>query len=171
MKRSAVGSSVIAALVVLACAQASQARGNDYVITDGQGEGVQIKHGFFGKKSVVVKDRMGDGFATKKGWFGTKETEANVLGNSFHKKKGLLGGSTIEGHTILGDTVSTKKGIFGRSTTTIDASGVSNLIRGLLKDDMPKPSRASGLSSRPDASIDGRANIDPLDQDVMKDPQ
>jgi hypothetical protein len=165
MKRSAVGSSVIAALVVLACcSQPSTARGNDLIITDGQGEGVQIKHGWFGKKQVLVKDRLGNGYASKRGWFGTSESEANVMGNTFRKKKGLLGGSQIEGSTILGDRISTKKGIFGRSTTTIDASGVSRLIKGLLNDDKPVP--PAGISSRPDIK-----STDPLDQDVLQDPQ
>jgi hypothetical protein len=167
MKRAAFGSSVIAALVVLACAQSSQARGNDFIITDGQGEGVQVKHGFFGKKTVVVKDRLGNGYATKKGWFGTKETEANIMGNTFHKKKGLLGGSQIEGSSILGDRITTKKGIFGRSTTTIDASGVTRLIKGLLDENKstatPSP---TGISARPDVK-----SADPLDQDVLQDPQ
>src|SRR5947207_601414 len=120
MKRSVIGSSVIAAIVVLACGQTSSARGNDWTLTTGMGDGVQVKHGWFGRKSVVVKDRLGDGYATKKGLFGTTQSEANVLGNTFTKKKGLLGGSDIEGHTIFGDTITTKKGIFGRRTTTID---------------------------------------------------
>ena len=105
------------------------ARGNDWTITDGMGEELQVKNGFFGKKKAVVKDRMGNGFKKETGIFGGSTTEASVLGNGFKKKKGIFGGSEIAGSTIFGDSVQTKKGIFGRRSTTVDLSGSSKLIQ------------------------------------------
>jgi hypothetical protein len=120
------------ALVVTAVAAApALARGNNLVIQDGQGEQVTIKNGFFGRKTTVVKDRLGNGYASSTGLFGTKETQGSVLGNTFERKKGLFGGSTVAGSTIFGDKVTTKKGIFGRRTTTVDVSGTSNVLKSL----------------------------------------
>jgi hypothetical protein len=107
------------------------ARKNDLIIKDGQGEELQMKHGFFGRGTTVVKDRLGDGYATHTGLFGTKQQQVGVLGNTFERKKGLLGGSSINGSTIFGDKVQTKKGIFGRRTTTVDVSGTSNVLKTL----------------------------------------
>jgi hypothetical protein len=111
--------------------QTALARGNDVVITDGQGEQVTMKHGFFGRGTTVVKDRFGDGFGQKKGLLGTNQTEFNVLGNGFTSKKGIFGGSDIKGGTIFGDRIETKKGIFGRRTTYVNAGGTAGLIRNL----------------------------------------
>lgn len=108
------------------------ARGNDFAVTDGMGEEIQIKNGLFGKKSKLVKDRLGNGFKQEKGIFGTTTTQASVLGNGFKKKNGILGGSDISGSTIFGDTIQTKKGIFGRRKTTVDLSGSSRLIQSFL---------------------------------------
>ncbi len=113
------------------------ARGNDWTITDGMGEEIQVRNGFFGKKSAVVKDRLGNGFKKEKGIFGGTTTEASILGNGFKKKKGILGGSDISGSTIFGDTVQTKKGIFGRRTTTVDLSGSSKLIQSFFGPKQP----------------------------------
>ena len=113
------------------------ARGNDWTITDGMGEEIKVRNGFFGKKSAVVKDRLGNGFKKEKGIFGGTTTEASILGNGFKKKKGILGGSDISGSTIFGDTVQTKKGIFGRRTTTVDLSGSSKLIQSFFGPKQP----------------------------------
>ena len=123
---------VVAGFVILSFANCAFASGNDLTIKDGFGEEVVIKNGLFGTKQHVVKDRLGDKFVQKKSVFGSKDTEVNVLGNSFKKKKGLFGSSEIEGTSILGDKVTTKKGWFGRRTTTVDVSGVSSVIRDLF---------------------------------------
>jgi hypothetical protein len=122
---------LLALVLAVSTVAPSLARGNDFIIKDGFGEEVQVRNGFFGRKTKVVKDRLGNGYASKSGLFGTKEQDVNVLGNSFQRKKGILGGSDISGSTIFGDKVQTKKGIFGRRTTTIDASGISSVARGL----------------------------------------
>lgn len=125
-------------LTVLTCLLASQfapalARGNDLTIKSGFGEELTIENGFFGRKKRKVKDRMGNSVEHDTGLFGTKQTSVNALGNSFSRKKGLFGGSQIEGSTILGDKVTTKKGLFGRRKTTVDLSGVSGAIQGLVR--------------------------------------
>ncbi len=122
---------LMACMIVASTIGPALARGNDLIIKDGFGEEIQVKRGFFGRDTKIVKDRMGNGFATKKGLFGSKEQDVNVLGNSFSRKKGLLGGSQVQGSTIFGDRVTTKKGIFGRRTTTVDASGVSSVVKNL----------------------------------------
>lgn len=136
-------------LVSLIFAAPSFARGNDFVITDGMGEEIQIRNGLFGKKTKVVKDRLGNGFKQETGIFGGKTTEASILGNEFKKKKGLLGGSDISASTIFGDNVKTKKGIFGRRTTTVDLSGSSKLIQSFFG---PR----KGVAAAPQGSIDSQ---------------
>jgi hypothetical protein len=122
----------LAAFVVITSAVPSYARGNDLTVTDGMGEGMQVKNGFFGRKDVLVKDRLGDGYRKKKGFFGSKEEDANILGNQFQAKKGWFGSSTVKGHDILGDSITTRKGFFGRRTTSVDVSGAASAIQGLL---------------------------------------
>lgn len=143
------------------------ARGNDVVIKNGFGEEVQIKNGFFGRKTTIVKDRLGDGYSTKKGLFGTKEQQVNVLGNSFSRKKGLLGGSDVKGSSIFGDKVETKRGIFGRRTTTIDASGVSSVVKNLWDKNkgslMGTQQVAAPVDRRGDASMNSSNDLDGAD--------
>jgi hypothetical protein len=126
-----INGALLALIMTATVAAPAMARKNDLIIKDGQGEEVQIKHGFFGRGTTVVKDRMGNGYATHTGFFGTKDQQIGVLGNTFERKKGLLGGSTINGSTIFGDKVQTRKGIFGRRTTTVDVSGTSNVLKTL----------------------------------------
>jgi hypothetical protein len=178
MNRISLAAAMIAGFLFFQCGQPSLARGNDLTIKDGFGEEIVIKNGLFGGQQRVVKDRLGNHYASKKGWFGSKETSVNVMGNEFKKKKGWFGGSDIEGHSMLGDTVSTKKGIFGRRTTTVDVSGISGLIRGLLNEDkIPGTSAAAGAAS-PGLGVSGNLDVvtpapssaDPLDRDVLADP-
>jgi hypothetical protein len=129
---------IVATMIAAATIAPAFARGNDIVIKDGFGENVVIKHGFFGHDTKIIKDRLGDGYAEKKGWFGTKEQDVNVLGNSFQRHKGLLGGTDIKGSTIFGDKIETKKGIFGRRTTCIDVSGGANALRTLWNQNKSK---------------------------------
>lgn len=105
------------------------ARGNDFTITDGQGEEIQVKNPLFGKKVKVIKDRMGNGYAQEKGLLGSKDTELKLLGNKMQHHKGLLGNSELSGSTIFGDKIVSKKGIFGRRKTTVDVSGTAGLIK------------------------------------------
>lgn len=128
-----------AALICLSSVQSAQARGNDWTITDGMGEQVKVKHGFFGHTDKTVQDRLGDGMRVKKGFFGSKETDVNLLGNQFQKKKGWFGSSDLKGRDILGDSVTTKKGIFGRRTTTVNVGGAASVIQGLFADKKPRP--------------------------------
>lgn len=130
----------LALSVVLSAAmcKAVQARGNDVVITDGQGEQVTIKHGFFGRNTKIVKDRFGDGIGTKSGLLGTRDKEVNILGNGFTSHTGILGATTVRGSDILGDKIQTKRGIFGRKTTYVDASGTANALRTLWNENKPK---------------------------------
>jgi hypothetical protein len=149
------------------------ARGNDFVIKDGFGEEIQIRNGFFGRKTKVVKDRLGNGYSSKTGLFGTREQDVNILGNTVKRKKGLFGGSDIQGSTIFGDKVTTKKGIFGRRTTTIDASGISSVARNLWtknKDSiLGKPSTAqpnstnNSYGSQMDSDVSSQGSAMPAD--------
>lgn len=126
-----VNGALLALIMTATIAAPALARKNDLIIKDGQGEEIQIKHGFFGRGQTVVKDRLGNGYASKTGFFGTKEQQVGVLGNTFERKKGLFGGTSVNGSTIFGDKVQTKKGIFGRRTTTVDVSGTSNVLKSL----------------------------------------
>lgn len=141
----------IALFLAVSSASLAEARGNDLTIKNGSGEEIEIKHGWFGRKHKVVKDRLGDKIEHKNGLFGSKETNVNVLGNTFRRKKGWFGGTNIEGTTVFGDKVTTKKGIFGRRKTTVDASGISSVINNLFADKSP----ASPLSmSKPGLPTD-----------------
>lgn len=161
MIRKNINGVILATIVLAAVAAPVLARGNDLVVKDGFGDQVGVKHGFFGHKTVVVKDRLGDGYGTKSGFFGTKETDVNVLGNSYKRQRGWFGGSTVSGSTILGDKVSTKKGIFGRRTTTIDASGTSSVLQGLWQKNKSKI-----LGTNPSTgnlgTVDGKPNSEML---------
>ena len=116
------------------------ARGNDWTIKTGQGEEVTVKNGWFGKKTRVAKDRFGDKIEKNTGILGNQSSEVNLLGNSYRKEKGFLGGSEVEARTMLGDSIKTEKGIFGRRKTTIDASGVTGLVSAFIGAKMKKPS-------------------------------
>lgn len=123
---------LLPALIPLIAAASVQARGNDFTISDGQGEMLQVKNPLFGKKLRVVKDRLGDGFAQQQGLLGSRDSEYSVLGNKLAHHKGILGNTEISGNTIFGDKFVTKRGIFGRRTTAIDISGSSKLIKSLI---------------------------------------
>ena len=71
-------------------------------VTTGAGDGLSIKHGWFGTRDVKVKDRLGDQFERKKGLF-SRKTEANLLGNQVETKKGLLSGTTVNASDMFGD--------------------------------------------------------------------
>jgi len=146
--------------------QPGLARSQDLVITDGKGEQISIKNGWFGRKQVKVEDRLGNKFENKKGWFGSKDQEVNLLGNQIKRKKGWFGGSSIEGNSILGDKISTKKTLLGRRQTTVDVSGVSSAIEQLF-------GKSPTTNYFPDAVKPAPlpSNTDPLEQDVLQDPQ
>ncbi len=129
----AIGTSAVAALVCLSWGAAALAWGNNFKVTDGYGDQINIGHKWgFGPAQVSVQDRFGDGFARKKGFFGTRETDVNVLGNQLQRKKGWFGTSSIQGHSILGDTITTKKGILGYRTTYVNVHGVSTALKELF---------------------------------------
>jgi len=97
-----------------------------FTIDSGSGDQVEVKHGLFGRKTVV-KDRLGDGFASSHSILGTKSTEASVLGNGVRYHKGLLGFSSASAHTMLGDSITTHKGLFTRNTN-VNVSGINSLL-------------------------------------------
>jgi len=132
----------LAVLIFISLAHSVLARGNDWTITDGSGEQIQVKNGFFGHTDKVVEDRLGDGFRQKKGFFGSKETDVSLLGNQFQAKKGWFGSSDVKGHDILGDSIKTRKGFFGRRTTTVDVSGAANVLGALISSSGRKPNPA-----------------------------
>jgi hypothetical protein len=122
---------MLALLLAAVTTAPALARGNDLVIKDGMGEQIEIRNGFFGRKTTVVKDRLGNGYSTKTGLFGSKDTNVSVMGNNLTRKKGIFGSTEVQGNTIFGDKVTTKKGLFGRRTTEVDVSGTSNVLKGL----------------------------------------
>jgi hypothetical protein len=144
-------------------------RGNDFAITDGAGEQLQIKHSLFGRNKTVVKDRLGDGFATQTGFFGTKTSEVGILGNRLQSHKGLLGNSETDASTLLGDRLVTKKGIFGRRKTAVDLSGTTHLVQSFFnkpKFPLPSPMGSQSMTpqmvpaaapSGPDVNVNGEA--------------
>lgn len=132
MKLSFVFSLILASLIPFTLSSSVYARGNDFAISDGQGEMLQVKNPLFGKKVRVVKDRLGDGFAQRQGILGGSDSEYSVLGNKVQKHKGILGNSEMSGSTIFGDRIVSRKGIFGRRKTAVDISGSSNLIKSLI---------------------------------------
>lgn len=162
------------AIALLAGWQPGWAMPSNMTITDGQGEGVQVKHGFFGHKSTKVQDRLGDGFIQKNGWFGTKETGASILGNEFKSKKGLFGVKDVEGHDMLGDSITTKKGLLGFRTTRVNLNGASKFLDDMLGN--KKGYSAAGATGfqpvNPSAAnVPGPSpSANPLDRDVLTNP-
>lgn len=116
-----------------------QAAPHDIRITDGQGEELAIKNGWFGQKTKVVKDRFGNKFESKSGLFGRSQTNLALPGLEVKRRKGLFGGSRIEGSTMFGDKVATGRGWFGRRKTTVDVSGSANMIKSLISNRSQNP--------------------------------
>lgn len=139
------------------------------VIKDGFGEELSINDRWFGRRDTVIKDRLGNKLVRKKGWLGSHQTEVNLLGNQFKKKKGWFGRSDIEASTILGDKITTKRGLFGNRTTTVDVSGVASAMRTLFAKQEAKPAgnnQDSGLDTSLPAELDGS----PADQQRVPRP-
>ncbi len=132
MKRRLLLSLLLVSMLPLTLSLNAYARGNDFAISDGQGEMLQIKNPLFGRKVRVVKDRLGDGFAQQKGILGGADAEYSVLGNRVQRHKGILGNTETSANTIFGDKFVSKKGIFGRRKTAIDISGSSGFIKSLM---------------------------------------
>ncbi len=117
------------------------AKWGTFSMTDEHDDQVTVKHGLFGKKTIV-KDRYGNGFKHSKSIFGlTKDTQVGVLGNEMHVHKGLFGFGKTEGHDIFGDTVTSKKNLLYRNTN-IDLSGVDDFLskKFAAKPALPQPS-------------------------------
>jgi hypothetical protein len=111
-----------------------------FTITDGNGDGVQVKHYLFGQKSLVMQDQNGDEVVHKQGLLGiNRETGVNVLGNGTTVKHGLLRGTSVEGQDMLGDSWKSKKMFMGLGPriTTVNAKGVSDLLGGFMHGQMP----------------------------------
>lgn len=129
---------ILAAMGLLGSGLAATAHdhdmGGNWNIRTGFGDEIVVHHGLFGTKETLVKDRLGDGYIKKHGWFGTKETGVNLLGNSYDKEKGLLGGTQVEASSIFGDRIESKKSFLGlgRRQTNVDLSGVGSLVQGLV---------------------------------------
>ncbi len=101
---------------------------DNWSITDGMGEELEVKHSLFGKKVKSAKDRYGNSFKSEDGLLSSGRTSLTLLGNRLEKKNGLLSGSKLEASTIFGDKVKSKKGLFGRRKTELDLSGSAALI-------------------------------------------
>jgi hypothetical protein len=103
-----------------------------FTMTDGSGDQVVVKHGLFGRKTVVT-DRFGNGVETSRSIFGlTKDTKVGVLGNEVHSHKGLFGFSKTESQSMLGDTVTSNKNpLYGN--TNINLKGVDGLLSGYMQ--------------------------------------
>ncbi len=120
--------STIALLSIwLICPLPSFAGWGKTTVTDNNGEEVTVKHGLFGKKTIV-KDRWGDGVEHNRSIFGlSKDTKVSALGNDVHVHKGLFGFSKVEGQDMLGDKWSSSKNpLFGN--TKVDLSGVNRIV-------------------------------------------
>ena len=117
----------MAVLITLAPTLPVFAKWGKVTVTDSSGEEVVVKHGLFGKKTLV-KDRFGDGFQNKKSIFGlTKDTQVSALGNDVHVHKGLFGFGKTEGKDMFGDKISSNKNPFYRNTN-IDLSGANKMF-------------------------------------------
>lgn len=109
-------------------------------VSDGSGDGVQVKHYLLGQKSLVMQDQNGDQIEHKEGLFGiNRETGVDVLGNGTTVKHGLLRGTSVEGHDMLGDSWKSKKTFMGLGprVTTVNAKGVHDMLDGLMHGQMP----------------------------------
>jgi hypothetical protein len=109
-------------------------------VTDGNGDGVQVKHYLLGQKSLVMQDSNGDQVEHKEGLFGiNRETGVNVLGNGTTVKHGLLRGTSVEGQDMLGDSWKSKKMFMGLGprVTTVNAKGVSDMLNGFMHGQIP----------------------------------
>ena len=105
-------------------------------MTDGSGDGVKYKHSLLGQRSLEAEDKLGDSYMRKRGLMGVnRETEASVLGNGFDVKHGLVSGRSIKAGDIFGDSIKSKKTFFGLGprNTTIDLHGMSNIMQGVMQ--------------------------------------
>lgn len=132
-----------------------------FTITDNNGEEVVVKHGLFGKKTVV-EDRWGDGFAHSRSIFGlTKDTKVSALGNDVHVHKGLFGFGKTEGQDMLGDTFTSHKNLLYRNTN-VNLSGVNGLMSKFFG---PKQVPPAGMPPNATPQVPN-ANVIPPNSDV-----
>jgi hypothetical protein len=133
-----------------------------FTLTDNNGEQVVVKHGLFGKKTIV-KDRFGDGFEHNKSIFGlTKDTKVSALGNDVHVHKGLFGFGKTEGQDMLGDTVTSNKNLLFRNTN-VNLSGVNGLVDKYFgPKNINNPPLDPGLAKRlPNEALPGNIPLNP----------
>lgn len=137
-------------------------------VTDGAGDGVQVKHYLLGQRSLVMQDANGDEVVHKQGLFGiNRETGVNVLGNGTTVKHGLLRGTSVEGQDMLGDSWKSKKMFMGLGPriTTVNAKGVSDLLGGLMHGQMPgqmMPGQAMPGQIMPGQIMPDRGGVGPV---------
>jgi hypothetical protein len=106
-----------------------------FTMTDGNGDGVKYKHSLLGQKSMEAEDKLGDSYVRKRGLLGVnRESGASVLGNGFDVKHGLVSGKTFKAGDIFGDSIKSKKSFFGFGprNTTVDVHGMGNIVHGYL---------------------------------------
>ncbi len=148
------------------CTSPTFAGWGKFTLTDDNGEQVTVKHGLFGKKTIV-KDRWGDGFEHNRSIFGlTKDTKVSAIGNDVHVHKGLFGFSKTQGQDMLGDTVTASKNPLFHNTN-VNLSGVNGLLDkylgpkklnsppvdpSVLKQGLNDPAQNFKPSANPDAS-------------------
>src|ERR1700733_6500339 len=115
--------------------QPAHAGWGTFTMTDGNGDGVKYKHSLLGQKSMEAEDKLGDSYVRKRGLLGVnRETGASVLGNGFDVKHGLVSGKTFKAGDIFGDSIKSKKSFFGFGprNTTVDVHGMGNVVHGFL---------------------------------------
>jgi hypothetical protein len=123
-----------------------------FTMTDGNGDGVKYKHSLLGQKSMEAEDKLGDSYVRKRGLLGVnRETGASVLGNGFDVKHGLVSGKTFKAGDIFGDSVKSKKSFFGVGprNTTVDVHGMETIVHGFLHRTEPGVQAYGGPSSVP----------------------
>lgn len=148
-------------IILLSLGLPALAKWGTFTMTDDNGDQVIVKHGLFGKKTIV-KDRYGDGFANSKSIFGlTKDTQVGVLGNEVHAHKGLFGFGKTEGHDVLGDTVSSKNNPLYRNTN-VNLSGANSFLNKFFA---PKPSSPVNPTNMP-GQVGSMPNMQPGIQPV-----
>ena len=121
-------------------------------VTDGSGDGVQVKHSLLGQKSFVMQDANGDEVEHKRGLFGiNRETGVDVMGNETTVKHGLLHRTSVEGHDMLGDSWKSKKTFMGLGprVTTVNAKGVHDLIGNFMHGNFPNQMMPQGPGMMP----------------------
>jgi hypothetical protein len=109
-------------LLVFASLPAAHAEGWGRTMIKLPGMQVEKNDGLFNSQKVEYRDALGNKASSQKRWWGRQDSNASVLGASFHRK----GNREVALRTPDNKTVfERKKSIFGRTSQTIDLSDFS----------------------------------------------